>query len=74
MGALVVAVLFLAVMAFLSKGKDKWIAFILVSALLLGFSVLSLFSIGLMVAPLALFLLVFSLLKLRRGKRERVTS
>jgi uncharacterized membrane protein len=74
MGALVVAVLFLAVMAFLSKGKDRWIAFILVSALLLGFSVLSLFSIGLMVAPLALFLLVFSLLKLRRGKRERVTS
>ena len=63
-GALLVVVLFLAVMGILSKGKDRWRALALDGGLLLGFGVL-IFDVVL--APLGLFLLIFSLLKLRRA-------
>lgn len=73
MGALVIVVLFLGVMAIPSKGKDRWRALTLDGVLLLGFSALVFFSVGWMAAPFALFLFVFSLLKLLRGKTELLT-
>ncbi|MBI4303773.1 MAG: hypothetical protein HY665_05500 [Chloroflexi bacterium] len=75
MGALVIVVLFLEVMAIPSKGKDRWRALTLDGVLLLGFSALVFFSfsVGWMAAPFALFLFVFSLLKLLRGKIELLT-
>lgn len=64
-GALLVVILFLAVMGILSKGKDRWRTLALDGVLLLGFGVV-LFD-PLVTAPLGLFLLIFSVLKLRRA-------
>lgn len=66
MGTLVAVALLLAVIGILSKGKDKWRALTLDGVLLLGFSVL-LFDVGLLFAPLGLFLFIYSLLKLQRA-------
>lgn len=64
MGALVIVAFLLAVMAMLSKGKDRWKALTMDSVMMLGFSALVLFSIGWMAAPVAVILLVFSLRRL----------
>jgi hypothetical protein len=71
MGALLAMVLFLAVMGILSKDKDKWIALALDGVLLLGFGVL-IFDV--VMAPLGLLLLIFSLLQLKRVQTKRETS
>lgn len=73
MGALLIMGLFLALMAILSKGKNRWKALTMDGVLLLGLSALVFFSVGWMVAPFALFLFGFSLVKLLRGKTEIVT-
>ena len=61
MAAILAVVVFLAVITGASKGRDRWRAMLLDNLLLLGFSVL-LFDIGLHFSPLALVLLIFSLL------------
>jgi hypothetical protein len=63
--------LFLAVMGILSKGKDRWGALALDGVLLLGFGVL-IFDV--VMAPLGLSLLIFSLLQLKRVQAKRRTS
>jgi hypothetical protein len=73
MGVLLIEVLFLALLAILSKGKDRWRALTLDGALFLGLSGLVFFSVGWMVTPFALFLFVFSLWKLLHDKTEIVT-
>lgn len=74
MASVLVVVVFLAVMAGTSKGRDRWLAMLLDSLLLLGFSALVFFSVGWMATPLALFMLVFSLLKLLHSKTSHATS
>ncbi len=64
MGALVVVVLFLAVKGTLSNGKERWEAFALGAILLLGFSALIFFSLGWLIAPVALIFLWLSLWRL----------
>ena len=44
-----------------ATGKARWLAFSLVATLVLGFSALTIFSVGILVAPLGLLLLGFSL-------------
>ena len=65
MSALAVVAVLLAVMGILSKGRDKWIALTLDCVLLLGLSALVFFSVGWLVAPVVVILLVFALGKLR---------
>ena len=67
MGALGFLVILLAVMGILSKGKERWTALTLSAVLLLGFSALLFFSVGWLIAPVALLLLGFFLLKRRRS-------
>jgi len=50
------------------EGKERWRVFILVAILLILFSALTIFSIGLFVAPIALCLLGFALWKHHRTK------
>ena len=59
-GALLVA---LVMMGIFFEGKERWKIFTLVAILLILFSALSIFSIGLFMAPVALFLLGLSLWK-----------
>ena len=47
-----------------ATGQGRWLAFGLVAMLGLGFSALTIFSVGILVAPLGLLLLGFSLGKL----------
>ncbi len=47
-----------------ATGQARWLAFSLVAILVLGFSALTIFSVGILVAPLGLLLLGFSLGKL----------
>ena len=68
MGALGAVVLFLAVMSIPNRGKARWTALILCAILLLGFSALTIFSIGIFMAPVALLLLGFSIWKSRHTK------
>ncbi len=73
MAALVVAILvtigFLALMAGASKGKDRSVAMLVDGVLLSGLSVVF-FDIGLFFLPLALVLIVFSVVKLKRDGRQ----
>lgn len=61
----VTGILFIAlvIMGIFFEGKERWTIFTLVAILLILFSALSIFSIGLFIAPVALFLLGFSLWK-----------
>jgi hypothetical protein len=54
----------LVLMGIFLGNKERWTVFTLVAILLTLFSALSIFSIGLFIAPVALFLLGFSLWKL----------
>ncbi len=71
MGALAVVVVLLAVMGVLCRGKERWTALALGAILILGFSALTFFSVGWLIAPVALALLVFSLWRLLRRRTER---
>ena len=64
-GALFVA---LVLMGIFLEGKERWKVFTLVAILLILFSALSIFSIGIFIAPVALLLLGFSIWKSRRNK------
>ena len=57
-------VAFLIFVSVLNREKERWTGLLLVAILLLGFSALSIFSIGLFLAPIALFLLGISIWKL----------
>ncbi len=71
MGTLGVIVLVLVAMSILDGGKARWTALTLCAILLLGFSVLLIFSVGWLIAPVALLLLGFSLWRLRRQLTKR---
>ena len=47
-----------------ATGQARWLAFGLVALLVMGFSALTIFTVGILVAPLGLLLLGFSLGKL----------
>ncbi len=66
-------VVFLIVTSVLNKQKERWTALLLVAILLLGFSILTIFSVGLITAPLALFLLGLSIWKLVHQRIGRET-
>ena len=68
-GALFVA---LVMMGIFFESKERWIVFTLVAILLILFSALTIFSIGLFIAPVALFLLGFSIWKLSRHRTGAV--
>ncbi len=55
----------LVMMGIFFERKERWTVFTLVAILLILFSALSIFSIGIFVAPVALLLLGFSILKFR---------
>jgi len=73
MGALGFAVILLVAMGILSRDKERWTALVLVAILALGFSGLTFASIGIIVAPIALLLLGFSLWRLLRRQTKRST-
>jgi len=54
----------LVFMGIFFAGKARWTALAFVATLLLIFSILSIFSVGLFIAPMGLFLLGFSIWKL----------
>ena len=56
--------------AVLSEGRARWLAFCMVAALLLGFSALTIVSIGILIAPLGFMLLVVSAMRLRSVARQ----
>ena len=64
-GALFVA---LVLMGIFLEGTEQWRVFTLVAILLILFSALSIFSIGIFIAPVALFLLGFSIWRFKRNK------
>ena len=72
-GILGVIVLFLVMSGILGRGKQRWTALSFVAILLLGFSALTFASTGIIVAPVGLLLLVFSIWKLRHRQTERAT-
>jgi len=64
LGVLGILVILLVVIGVLNKKKERWIPLLLAAILLLGFSGLVFFSIGWLIAPVALLLLGFFILKL----------
>jgi len=58
--------LLLVAIGILSKGRERWTALLLGVILLLGFSVLVFYSVGWLIAPVALVLLGISSWKFRR--------
>ena len=71
--ALGVIVVFLAILGIMSRSKQRWTALLFVAILLLGFSVLTFASTGIIAAPVGLLLLVFSIWKLWHGQTEGAT-
>jgi hypothetical protein len=65
---LLVAAGVLVAASVLAKKKERWAILLLFALLVLGFSVLSIFTVGVFVAPVGLFLLAFSLLQLFRSR------
>ena len=65
MGTLGIAVLTLVAISILNRGKARWTVLTLCAILLLGFSALIIFSVGWLIAPVALIMLVFSIWKLQ---------
>ena len=47
-----------------TRNNERWMALLLLGILLLGFSALTIFSVGLFIAPIALFLAIMSAWKL----------
>ena len=65
-GILAVAAI-LGIMGIIAKGRERWLAFALSSAVLLGFSVAYSFSFGFILAPVSLVFLVISILRLAQS-------
>ncbi len=63
--AILVIIAILALMAGASRGKDRWLAMLFDGVLLTGLSVLF-FDVGLFFLPLAVVLVVFSLVRMKR--------
>jgi len=70
MGVLGVMVVLLVVLGILSRGKERWIALLFVAILLLGFSALTFASTGIIVVPIGLLILGFSIWKLLHRRTE----
>lgn len=70
LGALGAVTLALVFMGIFLSGKERWTALALVATLLLLFSILAAFSIGIFIAPLALILLGFSIWKCRHVEHK----
>ncbi|MDD4859007.1 MAG: hypothetical protein PHR56_02225 [Dehalococcoidales bacterium] len=58
----------LVLMGIFLEGKERWKVLTLAAILLILFSALSIFSIGIFLAPIALLLLGFSIWKIRSNK------
>jgi hypothetical protein len=71
LGALGAVIAVLVFMGIFVSGEERWMALALVATLLLLFSVLAIFSIGIFIAPVALLLLGFSLWKYRHSEPKR---
>ncbi len=71
MGALGVVVALLVMMGVLSRDEERWTALALGAILILGFSALTFFSVGWLMAPAVLVLLVFSFWRLFRRQTEQ---
>ena len=71
MGALGFVVVLLVVLGILSTDKDRWTALLFVAILLFGFSALTFASTGIIVAPIGLLMLGFSIWKLLHRRTER---
>jgi hypothetical protein len=63
-GGLAISALLMLLRGVSARGRPRWTAFALVSVLVLGFSALTSLSIGVLIAPIGLLLLGFSLGKL----------
>ena len=76
LAALGIVVAFLATIGVLGRNRDRWIPMSLTAILLLGFSALTFFSLGVYLAPFALLLLGFSIWKLvhHHAKHTRLLS
>jgi hypothetical protein len=74
LGILGVVVVFLATIGVLASGRDRWIPLSLAAILLLGFSALTFFSVGMYVVPVGLLLLGFSIWKLARRKSSPMAN
>jgi len=66
-GGLGVSLALMVLSGLSTRGRRRWVTFSLVALLMLGFAVLTLFSIGILVAPFGLALLGVSLRKLFRS-------
>ena len=66
-GLVVASLVFVSV---LNREKERWMGLLLVAILLLGFSALAFFGIGLYITPIALFLLGMSIWKLVHQRIE----
>jgi hypothetical protein len=64
----------LVLMGVFLPGGERWKVFVLVAILLLLFSVLTMFSIGIFVAPVALALLGIALWKLLRPRDKNIAG
>ena len=67
MGTLGVLVVFMVQWAVAVDGKLRWVAVGLIAILVLGFSALTIASIGILIAPVGLVLFAFSLWKIFRS-------
>ena len=75
MGTMGVLVANMVLWAVAVAGKMRWVAVGLIAFLLLGFSALTIMSIGILIAPFGLILLALSLWKLlRRSKMQACSS
>lgn len=70
MGGLAFAIVQLGLVAAIYKAKTRWIAFLLISVLLLGFSAIAFASFGMLTAPIGLILLGLSVVKLYQHSRR----
>ena len=62
-----VAVIALVIIGVTNSSRKKWLAFLLAALLTLGFSVLTIFSIGFILAPISLAFLIISIMRLARN-------
>jgi hypothetical protein len=63
-GSLGAVAVILIIMGILNSGKGRWIDFLLATFLLLGFSVFDIVTLGIIGAPVCLFLVAFCIWKL----------
>ena len=62
-----VAVIALVIIGATNSSRERWQAFLLAALLVLGFSALTIFSIGFILAPISLAFLIISIMRLARN-------